>query len=140
MKAVNQLGSWSGSGTALAGHGFRSPGAGTLFVPEGTAITVPRDGIRILDTTGQLIERGDWDALASAARRNPRIANDIEGMTTWLPGAEVPNYTLAAPSGQGGLTIYKNSTTVEFKTPLSDLLDQDMGCVQWAACTEFRVR
>lgn len=106
------------------------------MVPEGTAITLPRDNIRILDETGQLIERGDWNALAAAARRDSRVAQDIEGMTTWLPGAEIPNYILSAPINPP-LTILQNSSTVESRTALSTLVKPNMGCVQWAACTEY---
>ena len=124
-----------GSGRAVAGHGEYRPGSGTTIVPEGTSITLPRDGVNILDETGRYIERGDWDGLAAAAQRNPRIANDIDGMTTHLPGSEVPNYTLKAPNG---LSVHRNSTTVEDPTPLSRILEPNMGCVDWAACTTYR--
>jgi hypothetical protein len=123
-----------GSGTAYAGHGEFVYGSGTVVIPEGTAVTLPRPGIKILDETGRYIEAGDWDGLAMAAQRNPRIANDIEGMATYLPGAEVPNYTLRAPSR---LTILQNSATVESRTYLDSLLKPNMGCVQWAACTWY---
>ena len=103
-------------------------------MPEGTAITLPREGISILDRTGQYIERGDWAGLAQAARTSPRIAADIEGMTTYLPGATVPNYALSSPSG---LVIYQNSATVGARTPLSNLMRPNIGCVQWAACTVY---
>lgn len=102
------------------------------MVPEGTAITLPRDGIGLLDETGQFIERGDWDGLAEAAKFDPAIADNIEGMTTWLPGAEIWNYTLRAPNLLG---VYRASTTVDRSTLLSSILEPHMGCVQWAACT-----
>ncbi|MBP2161596.1 MULTISPECIES: putative adhesin [Asticcacaulis] len=121
-----------GSGRAIAGHGEYRLGSGDFVVPEGTAITLPREGISILDETGQFMERGDWEGLAAAAQRNPRIANDIEGMTTYLPGSTIPDYTLRAPNG---LTIYRNSTTVGGSTPLSTILEPNLGCVSWAACT-----
>ncbi|WP_231978972.1 two-partner secretion domain-containing protein [Pseudomonas sp. Os17] len=123
-----------GTGTAYAGHGQYRYGVGETIVPEGTAITLPREGIRITDATGQFIERGDWEGLFAAGLKNPRIANDIEGMATWLPGAKVLNYSLSAPTN---LMILKNSSTVEQRTSLSELLKSYAGCVQWAACTEF---
>ena len=123
-----------GSGTAYAGHGEYTYGSGVAIVPKGTAITLPRPGIKILDETGRYIEAGDWEGLAKAAQRNPRIANDIEGMATHLPGAEVPNYTLSAPSR---LKILQESTTVESRTHLDSLLKADSGCVEWAACTAY---
>ncbi|WP_414159984.1 putative adhesin [Pseudomonas sp. BNK-45] len=55
-------------------------------------------------------------------------------MATWLPGAKVLNYSLSAPTN---LVILKNSSTVEQRTSLSELLKSYAGCVQWAACTEF---
>lgn len=107
-------------------------------MPDGTYITLPRLGINILDETGRFIELGDWAGLAQAAKINPRLAGDIEGMATYLPRAEIPNYTLSAPAARGpALHIDGNSTTVEFSTPLEKLLQFGMGCVQWAACTTF---
>jgi len=123
-----------GTGTAYAGHGQYRYGVGETIVPEGTAITLPREGIRITDATGQFIERGDWEGLFAAGLKNPRIANDIDGMATWLSGAKVLNYSLSAPTN---LVILKNSSTVEQRTSLSELLKSYAGCVQWAACTEF---
>ncbi|WP_425491410.1 hypothetical protein [Chitinivorax tropicus] len=60
-------------------------------------------------------------------------------MATYLPRSQMPNYTLTAPT-LPALNIYQNSTSVEFKTPLIQLLQKNMGCVQWAACTEFKSR
>jgi hypothetical protein len=60
-------------------------------------------------------------------------------MATYLPGAEIPNYTLSAPNNPQ-ITIYNNSSTVENKTLLSELIKPYMGPVQWAACTECKVR
>lgn len=86
-------------------------------MPDGTYITLPRPGINILDETGRFIELGDWAGLAQTAKINPRLAGDIEGMATYLPRAEIPNYTLSAQTARGpALHIYGNSTTVEFST------------------------
>ena len=125
-----------GTGTAFTGHGQYVFGSGEVVIPKGSAVTLPRENIKILDETGRYIEAGDWDGLAKAAQQNPRIANDIDGMTSWLPGSKVPNYTLSSPTNPP-LKIYQNSTTVESKTYLDQLLQPNMGCVQWAACTIF---
>ncbi len=125
-----------GTGTAFVGHGQYVYGSGNVIVPSGTSITLPRENIRILDETGRYIEAGDWDGLAKAASQNPRIAKDIEGMATWLPGSTVPNYRLRAPTNPP-LQILQNSTSVNSSTFLVQLLKQNMGCVQWAACTQF---
>jgi hypothetical protein len=124
-----------GSGRSIAGHGEYRLGSGNIVVPEGTAITLPREGISITDRTGQFMERGDWEGLAAAAERNARIADDVQGMTTHLPGSSIPNYTLSAPDR---LTIYRNSTTVAESTPLSNIIEPNMGCINWAACTVVR--
>ncbi|HIE1880352.1 TPA: putative adhesin, partial [Pseudomonas aeruginosa] len=127
-----------GSGKAFAGHGKYVFGSGDFWVPDGTYITLPRPGINILDEAGRFIELGDWAGLAQTAKINPRLAGDIEGMATYLPRAEIPNYTPSAPTARGpALHIYGNSTAVEFSTPLEKLLQPGMGCVQWAACTTF---
>jgi hypothetical protein len=124
-----------GSGKAVAGHGELRSRSDVTTVPEGSSITLPRTGVKILDETGQYIERGDWVGLAIAAKRNPRIASDLNGMTTWLPGSTVPNYTLKAPTG---LNIHLNSVTVVDATSLKEILSPNMGNVCWAACTAFR--
>lgn len=104
-------------------------------MPEGTAITLPRQDIRILDRTGQYIEKGDWEGLANLAKVDQRVARDLEGMTTWLPGAKVPEYTLFAPDNR--INLFSNSRTVNQPTPLSEILEPNQGCIQWGVCTEF---
>lgn len=78
------------------------------------------------------MERGDWDGLFEAARHDPRVADDLVGMASHLPGAEVPDYTRKAPNG---LTISRESISVEDATPLSGLLRAHPGRRVWAACT-----
>jgi len=97
---------------------------------------LPRENIKILDETGRYIEAGDWEGLAKAAAQNPRIANDVSGMTSYLPGAKIPNYQLSAPTNPP-LIILENSTSVQTGTYLDQLLAPKMGCVQWAACTIY---
>lgn len=54
---------------------------------------------------------------------------------TFGPGSMIPNYTLKTPDD---LTIYSGSITVDSATPLSELLQPNMGVCHWAACTEIR--
>jgi hypothetical protein len=124
-----------GTGTALTGHGGKFSGQHSFIVPEGTAITLPRPNISILDRTGQFIEKGDWVGLAALGRVNPRVALDLEGMTTWLPGTRVPGYTLFPPDRV--INLYSASQSVARPTLLKNILEPGMGCVQWAACTQF---
>jgi hypothetical protein len=124
-----------GSGRALAGHGEYRLGSGVIVVPEGSSITLPAEGKGISDAVAQFIERGDWNGLFRAAKTNARIAADVEGMATYLPGAKIPNYTLTAPNR---LAIYSKSITVEDPTLLSDLINTYPGHIDWAACTIWR--
>ena len=124
-----------GTGTALTGHGGKFVDSPSFVVPEGSAVTLPRPNISILDRTGQYIEKGDWEGLAALAKTNPRVARDIEGMTTWLPGAKVPGYTLFPPDK--GINLFSRSHSVYQPTPLQQILEPNLGCVQWAACTSF---
>lgn len=121
-----------GTGTGFAGHGNWESGTGLTVVPAGTRITLPGEGIRLKDSNGRLIEAGKWEVIAKRYPNDMRLRNDMEGMATYIGGAEVPNYALRAPSG---LHILRNSSTVENRTLLCDLLKPNMGNVQWAACT-----
>ncbi|MBK8802426.1 MAG: RHS repeat protein [Fibrobacteres bacterium] len=119
-----------GSGNAFAGHGEYRHGSGTVTVPEGTSVTVwGEHGKAILDDLGGLVEQGAYDRIASTPGLN------TTGARTYLPGAEMPNYTLKAPTG---LDIFRNSMTVENSTPLSQLLKSNMGHIDWAACLLYR--
>ncbi|MDB5838576.1 MAG: rane protein of unknown function, partial [Herminiimonas sp.] len=124
-----------GTGTALSGHGGKFLDDGYFVVPAGTSITLPRPDISILDRTGLIIEKGDWEGLARLAKRDPRVAKDIDGMTTWLPGAKVPAYTLFEPDA--GINLLSNSHSVYRPTPLQKILEPGLGYIQWAACTNF---
>jgi hypothetical protein len=124
-----------GTGTALSGHGGKLRDDGYFIVPQATSITLPRPDISILDKTGKYIEKGDWEGLANLARRDPRVAKDLDGMATWLPGAKVPAYTLFEPDA--GINLFSNSHSVRRPTPLQEILEPGLGCIQWAACTNF---
>jgi hypothetical protein len=58
-------------------------------------------------------------------------ASMLEGSTTYLPGTEIPNLLLSPGSD---LTLLPNSMTEQEWTPLSELLQPNMGNVCWAAC------
>jgi hypothetical protein len=115
------------SATAFAGHGVELALAGTTVVPKGVAITLPRAGALIPDRLGQLMEAGKWDAIAA----KPRYAAAMEGATTYLPGATIPNLILMPPTG---LVTLPNSVRVSTETLLSDLLKTAEGPCVWAAC------
>jgi RHS repeat-associated protein len=117
-----------GTGRAFAGHGELRYGAGSTTIPEGTTLTTwTRQGRGISDGLGRLIEAGDYGAIAASSRHMAAI----EGAVSHLPGARVPNYVLKAPTG---LTVLKNSITVDSATSLSNLLRPGMGAMDWAAC------
>jgi len=137
----------------FVGHGTLSPGAGTVTTPNGTSLVIPADNVRILDVTGQILERGAWweiEAIATGKWANipvfqgltpdiqqalaSRIVRDVEGMRVCLPGDLIENYTLDWPKG---LTVHENSSTVGEPTDLGELLEPNMGCKIWAACTEY---
>lgn len=140
-----------GSGQALAGHGVMEGNAtiignGSFTSPPGTTVITPRPGIRIAESTGQLLENVTSvkqldDILVAGTGPTgpliPRNYQDLKGYNVFAPGESGPNYTLLNP-GYGGknLVIFKNSTTTEKPTHLSDFLQPNMGCVIWAACTE----
>lgn len=116
-----------GTGDAFAGHGelryLQRPS--TTTIPEGTTLTVwTEEGGTITDAVGNLIETGQFDRIPLS-----------EGARSYLPRAEVPNYVLKAPTR---LRVYSASRTVEDATALSELLKENMGHCQWAACLQIR--
>lgn len=104
----------------ISGHGTYNPEHGTVVVPEGTSVTVYGEhGARITDSLGHRIETGQ----------------DVSGVysRTYNAGEEMPNYTLHPPDG---LDVHGTPHTVESATQLRDLLTENMGPVDWAACVE----
>jgi len=81
------------------------------------------------------MEQGDWDSLLALAKNNPKVADDLIGMSTYLPGAKIPNVTLKAPDG---LSIMRASKTVVEATPLRVLIQDSQGNWCWAACMKYR--
>lgn len=103
---------------------------GTILISPETSITLPALNARILDIMGQYVEDG-WGGLAMADLESPRIALDIQGMATYLPGTRISNYFLGPPCG---LVIFRNSYAV---SSLASILAPNQGFLQWAACTQF---
>ena len=125
----------TGDGQSFAGHGgIEMNEDGTLpttTVPPGTSVTVftgPNQGL--YDEAGQLIESGD--TTAGLNFQNTLDPQSTTGAMTYLPGAEIPNYTLYPGPD---LNILPGSMTVGSPTSLSNLLQPNMGRVNWAACT-----
>jgi hypothetical protein len=119
-----------GTGRAFAGHGHYRELSGQTTVPKGTAITIweytGQSAGKLPDKHGRAIETGRYDLL------NPA---DFQGSYTALPGSQVPNFRLQPPSG---LDIMARSRTVPKTTPPSDLMNPNMGHVEWAACTIYK--
>jgi RHS repeat-associated protein len=116
--------------TAFAGHGLESALAGTTTVPPGVAITLPgTTGLAMPDSLGQLIEAGAWQTIAA----DPEYSLLMQGTTTYLPGAVVPDLILLPPTG---LSILPGSVTVTSDTMLSELLNEARGPCVWAACRQ----
>jgi hypothetical protein len=93
-------------------------------VPPGThLVTYSKFGGAITDSLGNAIELGQVPSTAY---------NKV-----WVPGSLYPNYTLYPPTIYYGepLHIVGNPVTVDFPTPLADILRPNMGVVHWAACT-----
>ncbi|MFB9913682.1 RHS repeat-associated core domain-containing protein [Rhizobium paknamense] len=121
-----------GSGRAFTGHGAYFPSQGTMIVPEGTPITVwARHGQSISDYAGKLIEKGEYDKVMQLMNANHPAANGL-APRTYLPGTEMPNYTLYPPDQN--INLMSNSTSVASPTPLSNLVTPNMGCMDWAVC------
>lgn len=145
-----------GSGKAIAGHGVLHRGAGTFEIPKGTTLVVPKDGKKISDTAGRVLETIDPDRLArtrpgTPARKrvireqldalgikNKRMRNratrDLQDARVLNAGDTVENYTIKTPDK---LDIHEASKTVEHSTPLSELVKPDSGTQVVATCTEY---
>ena len=111
----------------LSGHGEWHPADGYTTVPEGTTVTLPT-GIKVFpegtisDPYGNALETGGDLA---------PFVDEMDGALTYLPGSQIPNLELSPPTG---LNIQGNPTTVTTPTPLSQLIQPNMGNVIWAAC------
>lgn len=103
----------------ISGHGAYHPQHGQFVVPRGSSITTyAKHGSTITDALGNLIETG----------------GDTSGIysQTFDAGDSIPNYTIYPPDG---LDILGSPQTVEVPTPLSELIRENMGPVDLAACT-----
>lgn len=109
----------AGERTVLSGHGWIEAGDESVTtIPEGTCVSFYcAHGETISDSLGNSIETGHAPTPVEVARG----------------GDVVPDYYLGPPDG---LTIKGNPTTVETPTRLSDLLRENMGACDWAACRD----
>ncbi|WP_156820190.1 putative adhesin [Synechococcus sp. PCC 7336] len=147
-----------GNGQAVAGHGAFVFGSGDAIIPSGTTLVVPRENIRISDTTGRVLESIDLERLVSAGPRarsrlirqqldnlgvtnrsaRNRVLQDLRDLQVFRPGDAAPNFTAAPPDFK--LTVFEESTTVNTETLLSDILQENGGACALATCTEFILR
>lgn len=125
------------------GHGGFYMANGYTTVPTGVRVTTLGWGEKVLTSVADRMASGraeDWFELAEMARDDVRVAEQIEGMTTWLSGVKVPNYSLSSPGPtrrSSAIAIHENSTTVGHVMPMSKLLAPGMGGLVWVACTAF---
>jgi RHS repeat-associated protein len=111
--------------TVLSGHGMYDAANGMTTIPSGTTFTMPTGlGNTISDAYGGAIESG--------ANLSP-FTNEMTGAQSYLSGSQAPNLTLYPPEG---LNIQGSPTTVSTPTNLNQILQPDMGNVQWAACCD----
>ena len=143
-----------GSGQAIAGHGYYEFGTGDLIVPNGTSVITSPYGVKISDSTGRFLENVDTTGFASVDSANrlemakrwlnqegitglraDRVLEEVNNLKIIQSGNEMPNYTISPPTG---LKIHENSTTVEYKTPLDQILKPEAGCIALGTCTEVK--
>ena len=142
-----------GNGQAISGHGTFTPGSGSVTIPNGTTLIAPRDGIRIHDSSGQVLETVDLDVFAVSnpqqridlvnqqldslgvtnSRIRDRVLDDLDDIQIVRSGDNTYNYTVTEPTN---LRVFENSTTVDRPTLLDEILDEDLGCVALATCTK----
>jgi RHS repeat-associated protein len=110
------LGNLGGDGPVFSGHGQFGPENGTITVPEGTSL-------------GMYTEHGT--PLGNDVGNQIELGNPPPPVQVYLPGDQVPNYTLYPP---GDLALAGSPVTVNAPTLLGDLLQPGMGFCKWAAC------
>lgn len=102
----------------FSGHGSYSAADGEFVIPEGSSVTVYAEhGSTITDSLGNLIETGGDTS---------RVYSH-----TYQSGEAIPNYTLHPPDD---LNIQGNPWTVDASSRLSELLQANMGEIDFAAC------
>lgn len=102
----------------FSGHGSYNPADGQVVVPKGSTVTIYGEhGSTITDALGNLIETGG-DATHVYSR-------------TFHPGESMPDYTLHPPDG---LDVHGTPYTVAEATRLSQILAENMGDIDFAAC------
>jgi RHS repeat-associated protein len=117
--------SGSGPSQIFSGHGLYDAANGLVTIPDGTSVSVfGAHGSALPDSIGGLLDQGILPS-----------ADQIVGGQTYLPGAQIPNYTLFPPDG---LSIMGSPTTVTSPTTLAELLTPNQGNVWWSACQSIK--
>jgi len=119
-----------GTGQAFAGHGIETSLAGTTVSPKGTTVVMPPPGMRLPDHLGEAIEAGRWWEVAADPHWNSLVQSGEFRIFT--PESQMPNVILRPGAD---LTVYEKSIRVTTDTPISELLQENMGWTYWAACT-----
>ena len=102
----------------FSGHGSYNPADGEVVVPQGSTVTIYGEhGSKITDALGNLIETG-----GDASHVYSRTFHSREPM---------PDYTLHPPHG---LDVQGTPYTVAEPTKLSQILSENMGDIDFAAC------
>ncbi|KJS53022.1 hypothetical protein VM98_27745, partial [Streptomyces rubellomurinus subsp. indigoferus] len=118
---VGELGDWAGrpdGQRVFAGHGGWWPWYGWTRIPKGSSLaTYGKKWHTISDFTGFSVEIGDTALLP---------------VNVYGPGKWVRNLRLFPPDEN--INVRQGSHTVTKPTPLSDLMEPDMGPCHWAAC------
>ncbi|WP_277440723.1 ricin-type beta-trefoil lectin domain protein [Streptomyces sp. SPB162] len=105
--------------TVIAGHGWYDKYAESFEMPRGTWLKCfCADGLKLDDSVGLQVEMG----------------GDVPPVETILPGGRMRDIFVGPPRK---LNIATGSVTVSEPTLLSDLLEENMGCVYLATCREL---
>jgi hypothetical protein len=133
-----------GRAEAMTGHGEYWPEISppTITQPHGTTLSMyVQHGKTIESTLGLLIEAGDYNRLAHIFN-NPHLYEAglkwqkmLTGAQSYLPGAVYENYMWMRPNREASVRI--NSSSVNRATPLSDVIQPNMGHLDWAVCRKI---
>jgi hypothetical protein len=133
-----------GKTEVLGGHGGYKPEISpkTTVIPDGTTLTRWVQHDRNLESTiGLLIEKGRYDDIAKFfneyhlyKKGDFKYQEMLTGAQSFLPGAEIPNYVHKPPTPE--ISIHEKATSAAKVTPLSEILEPNMGHIDWAACTK----
>jgi hypothetical protein len=129
---------------AMTGHGEYWPEIlpTTITQPHGTTLSMwVQHGKTIESTLGLLVEAGDYNRLTHIFN-NPHLYEAglkwqkmLTGAQSYLPGAVYENYMWMRPNRETSVRI--NSSSVNKATPLSEVIQPNMGHLDWAVCRKI---